>query len=204
MIKLCLRNPRNRPFLLPFLKVKARLEKAGSRFDTITFSLSDIDSDASPAIEDALLNLSKQGVEIYLDTKLKRVVRDTTAEPVAAAVPEKPVSHVNRNLERAMAISSDPSASGRPVFEGTPGKATLGTLPQPEPAVVNTFADQPMRNIPGLKPGSVSQSQLLEKTAAAGTPVPKRRRRRVDAAAEAEEAVAADVDIAADADTAEA
>jgi hypothetical protein len=158
MIRICIRNTTKRPFLLGFLKKTARIEAAGTKFDTFMFKLSDIDNTRQRPVEAELAILKSLGCEIYLDTDMKRLVPAEVApekEAVEAAEPgEKPLP---RNLIKAFGYEQDERA----LFPGTPSKGSLGPLQEPDLGREFTVSrTESMTKIPGATQGMFGQVDL--------------------------------------------
>lgn len=183
MVRFHLRNTVSRPFVLDFLKRNARIEKAGTRFSTVTFDLQDIDTTKRRTFETSIQQLRDNGCEVYIETDLKRLIPVTPAAPkeeqeVAVSEPKR----TNRNLERVRAYASGDGPEDRTIFQGQPATRQVGVLADPsDPERTVSFTKEaPMSQMPGAKKGSirvipfdVEEARLAAQQRARGTAVPE-------------------------------
>jgi hypothetical protein len=185
MVSFHIRNTTSRPLVLEFLKRPARLERAGTKYSSITVKLSDIDTSKRRSTETSLQLLIDNGCEIYLNTELKRLVPVTepVAKPEEVKAPESTISaHTARNLDRAMSQQPNMPIREQALFQGNPESRIIGVLPnQPEPGrSVTVSREVSMSNMPGAKPGQFNTfgfnaeefNKAKAKEARAGTAVP--------------------------------
>lgn len=179
MLRICLKNTTRRPFLLGFLKKSARLEAAGSKYDTIFFRMSDVDTTKRRTVEADLEDLRHMGCELYLETDLKRLVRDAEA-PAPEVRQPKPVQSVTRVLEKAYALGSG-DQDIRSLSSGTPTEIQMAPpdIADRPSSEAPLSREAPIASTPGMENGNVRQIVLpTPDEAAPGTPVPMTARRR--------------------------
>ena len=197
MLRICLKNTTRRSFLLSFLKKASRLEAAGTKYDTIFFKMSDVDTTKRRTVETELNDLRDMGCEVYLETDLKRLVPSgaaarTEARPSEAS-PAKPSPSITRVLDRAYGLGSG-EQDVRPLFSGTPTEVQMAPpdIASRPASEAPLSREAPMEANPGMESGGVRQIALPTPAESdAGTPVPmtgRRRRSRITAAVSTEAA----------------
>lgn len=192
MLRICLKNTTRRSFLLNFLKKAARLEAAGTKYDTIFFKMSDVDTTKRRTVETELDDLRNMGCEIYLETDLKRLV-SSGAAPRAEARPAPASPSITRVLERAYGLGSG-DQDVRPLFSGTPTEVQMAPpdIAARPASEAPLSREAPLEANPGMESGGVRQIVLPTPSESdAGTPVPmtgRRRRSRITADASVEAA----------------
>ena len=157
-VKFHVQNTTSHPFLLSFLRKPARVEKKGTRYESLSFNLSDIDTSGNVPVEKTMDQLRSQGLRIALETDVELVGNDVKlVQKEAAPAVERKVGDPRylRNLRKVQDYATSAESqhqslghAGRPAGMEITGGPQFGSG---GPSAVSLSREAPLTAVPGMR-----------------------------------------------------